>query len=52
LRCGTPGYNSVRDRNVYKSRTPPSILAAANAPPENHFSMNRHPPAPFDLGSG
>ena len=29
-------------------------LAAANALPENHFSMNRHPPpqADFDNGNG
>ena len=29
-------------------------LAAANALPENHFSMNRHPPgqADFDSGNG
>jgi len=27
-------------------------LAAANALPENHFSMNRHPPTPADFDNG
>jgi hypothetical protein len=57
-----PGFNAARRAAIALSAiamgTNPehrlASLAAANALPENHFSMNRHPPrqADFDNGNG
>jgi hypothetical protein len=57
-----PGYGAARRAAIALSAiamgTNPehrlASLAAANALPENHFSMNRHPPmqADFDNGNG
>jgi hypothetical protein len=57
-----PGFGAVRRAAMALSAiamcTNPehrlAFLAAANAPPENHFSMNRHPPtqADFDKANG
>ena len=57
-----PGFGAARRAAVALTaiamRTNPehrlASLAAANALPENHFSMNRHPPrqADFDNGNG
>jgi len=58
----TPGFNAARRAAIALSAVAMcanpehrlASLAAANALPENHFSMNRHPPrrADFDNGNG